>query len=380
MENNDYYIMIEEYLEGDLNNSQEQALFSKINNSEELRHTFRDFIAIDNSVKTHAESMSPPKETVNALYSKLNIIPETAAKTGFFANIGQFFKRTFNPILFSTSTFFLGAIIMYLLIDNKGGSDVSTINYNDLGNMNYGVPVEPLHNNKTEKETIIKYVYIERPDRQKSDISENIMAEPKLLDLSGLERRKIEIFDDPQSIKPEYYPDIIAPIAEQKEIISIELSNINDWQLTEPTVTPGKNAEFNNISLSLMYKINDEFSLGLNYRRENYFLRYESIEELNEVFIYEIQPNLNTVSASMRYEPNVLSDTPFQDLSPYTVINIGGNEVGYVGSLGLGIRYSPFNEVSFVFGLNYGKMLFYHQDNAFYSDKIGMNYGIYYSF
>ena len=380
MENNDYHIMIEEYLEGGLDNTQEQALFSKINSSEELRQTFRDFIAIDNSVKTHAESISPPKETVNALYTKLNIIPGTAAKTGFFAGIAKFFKRSFSSILFSTTTFFLGALLMYLLFDNIGGTGESTNNHYDQGNMNYGIPAAPLNKNTTEKETIIKYVYIDRSFQEKSDNSNNKIALPTHLDLSGYERKNIELPNISTSIKPVEYYDMLAPDAVESDIISIELSNINDWQLTEPTVNPGENAEFNNISLSLMYKINEEFSLGLNYRRENYFLRYESIEELDEIFIYEIQPNLNTLCASMRYEPSVLKDTPFQDLSPYTVINIGANEVGYVGSLGLGLRYSPFNDVSFVFGLNYGKMLFYHQDNPFYSDKIGMNYGIYYSF
>ena len=157
--------------------------------------------------------------------------------------------------------------------------------------------------------------------------------------------------------------------------LSVELSGSQNFALPPATVNPEKNLIFNNLNFAVFYNVTDDFLIGFDYRRENFFLAFTGTEKSGQKFKYEIQPNLTTYSGIFRYEFNDLGK-----VYPVFQLTAGGNNYGAVLRFLGGFSYSPYSDIKFLLGFEYSNMIFTHQSQNFIANRLGFNYGVMFKF
>jgi hypothetical protein len=134
-------------------------------------------------------------------------------------------------------------------------------------------------------------------------------------------------------------------------------------------------SQFNNNSLSVLYNFASGLSVGAELRQETFLLEFTG-EDINKVmYLYRQEPNFTTLSLLSRYTYD-MSET----LDPFAQITFGGNKIGVVGRLMGGFMYSPYQNLNLILGFEYNNMSFQYQGNRFNSGKVGINYGVSFTF
>ena len=154
--------------------------------------------------------------------------------------------------------------------------------------------------------------------------------------------------------------------------LSFEISGAQYFSLPEETVSPERFQKFNNMSFSAMYSLSDEWGVGIEYRRENFFQRYSGIRN-EQAYIYEQQPNFESYGFQVRFSPAAFSN---EYLPPNAQLSIGGNEAGPVGRAMLGGELFAGRYFSLLLGFEYSELRFKHQAQTnLISRKAGVQFG-----
>jgi hypothetical protein len=157
--------------------------------------------------------------------------------------------------------------------------------------------------------------------------------------------------------------------------LTAELRGSQYWFMPgEATVNPEKFAMFNNTAASLLYQLTDNISVGADIRQETFFQVFEG-DSAGLKFRYSQQPNFTSYGLIMRY--NI---THWGDFSPMGQIYIGGTNAGLIGRLMAGMAYSPYPDISFMLGIEYSGLKYTHQVQGYNASKLGVNYGVGFSF
>lgn len=157
--------------------------------------------------------------------------------------------------------------------------------------------------------------------------------------------------------------------------LEIEVRSSSSWNLPKETVYPSEISKLHNMSLALLYGISDEFMIGLEIRRETFYVKYFSINEFNEKYIYEQQPNLTSYGALLRYK--FINN---EKLKMFTQNNLSVNYYGIIFRGALGFEYNLFPELSILGMLDYSGLYYQHQNNSNTSDKVSFLYGVNFKF
>ncbi len=150
----------------------------------------------------------------------------------------------------------------------------------------------------------------------------------------------------------------------------VSLRHLPGWNENTPKVEPAKVYLFKDFALYADYKINEEYSLGLDIRQETAYLQYHGKEGKFLEYNYYQQPNLTSLSMHFKY-------VPFKTelLEPFVQLSVGGNRIGLVTREMIGTRIDLFSRYWMTFGIEYNQQLFMYQNNIFNSKKYNINYG-----
>lgn len=145
-------------------------------------------------------------------------------------------------------------------------------------------------------------------------------------------------------------------------------SNYNEF------VNPGDGyQDFNNLRIAALYDFNNEISMGVDYRRENFYLIFNKTNELGQSYKAETNPNFQTLNAIIRYKPESLRYFGF---SPFIQAGVGANVGGEVGRFMLGTEYNVNNAYKFIIGTDYNLLNFKDDRGLKYtSNKTGFQMG-----
>ncbi|MFH1051162.1 MAG: hypothetical protein V1779_09585 [bacterium] len=158
---------------------------------------------------------------------------------------------------------------------------------------------------------------------------------------------------------------------------SLEIVNMENWFDISPTISPKEYNKFNNTSITLLYSFLEDFQVGLDYKRETFFQRFEGKNEKGDLYRYEQQPNFTSYGMVLRYANK---DFSLWDIYPYGQFVLGATNVGYILRYGGGLRYSPFNNLSFVLGVGSSSLFYKHDGSPWQSNRYDLNYGISFEF
>lgn len=362
--------LIFDYLDGEMNPSQEEAFFNLLSQNEELRLEFKQQIALKNAFVKDIKGFAPNPESTMNIFAKLGISATaltaasntigSSSSTSFFGTITNFFtgtaaKSIISTLLVSLATFAtllkLEVIEWYdidegsKLLSNKTiESQIKNQNTEDLKSQN------KLNNNEIAKlqinstpETIEKIVY-----------KNNFIFTIDTLKLKGAEKEraiallnKLEnqnnniLLASNQNLNLSEVNDFIkisnSSIIENRKSINNnqQLNSIPNQKVFIGTFsqfnygfdlpismefagqaynTSSKNeidvnraySQINNLKFSALWKVNSEFYIGGNFTNENYYQNFNFIDKNGRTYEYFQKPEFNVLSAMLRYSPEYL--------------------------------------------------------------------------
>ncbi len=379
----DKYELLNDFIDGELEPSLENYLFLELSSNEELRQKLKNIMALKLTLTKNRSAFAPSLDQSSRLFDKLGFINvfELENKQNLAKNKFINFSR---PLIF----LFLGAIIMFFLypylIEQEPQIIENSANSRHIYDLINQIPPIPVIKEQVDGNDKIRGFVSDKSSRLDDSKSFFVIQET---DKNLLEDIKQFSFDKDKDISESIYlidniklitlnPQLqslvaVSPIVHRETKFSIEVIYSQPFYTSEPSISPKKNALFNNNIAKLFYNASDDLAFGIEVRQENFYQVFEGMDEYGIINTYRQQPNFTTFGTFARYKLMNLGS-----ISPYIEINIGANNAGWVYRGNTGIIFSPYTNFNLILSLEYSNFRFVHQENWFNSDKFGINYGI----
>ncbi len=403
----DKFDLLSDLADGVLDNEQETLLFSELAINEELRSEFKQLLSFNSAIKNNRSLFAVNESSTNAIFSAIglplagaNVATATSGK--LIAGIGLTVSK-YSQSIIGASVATLTTAALFLLFFNPFNffSNKENLNQNQKFNsqvliendstiQNSSIPTvnsnELVDNKSNSTNPNIKYIYIDRPiyiEKTEQDknsqinnseiVINSIKNEPIILSVNSNEFKKLSNQELPSF---EYSPfDNIFIQSDDNLKIEFEIRSSQHWNTQVETITPSKIAEFNNTAISGLYNFNQNFAVGFDLRQETFFQKFQGSDKMGQLNVYEQQPNFTSYSFLLRYGYDV-----FENFKPIAQVTVGGTNVGFIGRFMTGFQYKFNQELKFILGMEYSNLFYNFQSTNFNSSKIGINYGISYSF
>lgn len=408
-----YENLINGFIDGTLDSTQEEALFSAIATSEELRSHFKQQLAIERTCKQYSASLAPPAQTTVGVFSALGIKIKPIADPIATKTVGATKGALLGKILSGVSGAIIATLLTtfvfvgYIIPENnrnnalRYANSIISQNVEETVQNNNDIPTSvPLVTSYETKQINSKAIshnqkaIIQRNDNYEekeiktpvNNEKENIVTntnnnrdllqelqESAILSQNVMNTRiKNDVCNQFNSLyKPDFsYLANLTTIPEKIGLL-IEAKGSQYYSLLNTSVPPAENINFSNFGLNLLYKLSDNFSLGIGFRQENFPQRYEGTDELGNEFIYKQNPNLLSIGFMGRY-------TFFNigQFGAFGQAELGANKAGVLGRAALGIQFTPENVIYMNLGIEASGLRYFHNDRIFYAPKAGLFYGI----
>jgi len=412
---------IHDYLDGELNKTQQDILFADLANNSELRDEFNQQLKLHMIAKSDMSMIAPPAAVTNSIFGQLGfsmppsagISPAavTSAGSGIASSLLLFFKRHAANSLTALLSAVLTGLIIYFLIDLNYGNNSGisgnqqTSNYPIVSSLNQSpVTVIPSASNALTEDDVNRII-----NKAMAKYSSNVDRHYRELYAAFLENNNsgqsdnTNVANQPNVIYvpyDKYYTT--TPLIQNNNDSPVLTKTVNsnpqitNTAMIEPqlgydtdftvylrgysaksnvnvAVPSQSNPWFVNMALGAGYNISSDHRIGLEIGQEAYpqvFTRDSWGEELT---FYQ-NPVLLWYGATYRFSmtdflvPNVLY--------PYAQIMGGFTKVGPVGRAQIGLNYSPDKRVSFNLGVE-SSALWYNVDKVIYdTKKFGFTYGV----
>ncbi|MBS1536427.1 MAG: hypothetical protein JST20_01605 [Bacteroidetes bacterium] len=401
--------LLYDFMDGTTNAVQEQTLFMALASQEELRADLKELLAIKTAVQNDSKAYNPPVESTLALFSTLGfaapqmpVIP----KAGVFSRASTFIGSSSKAILTGLAMSSVTAVAMFLLMNNKAVNDTvsaadkvnaTSTSIAEMSNSNsLSTPIEIIKTVKVPPKEIIKYVYITVPEHQ----SAAVVTPSEIPVATSISLSETNEKSSPAIIDADYHTPTISQNSMRNSskwksvdydasqlpnaIDNPSPSSISRWTLelrridTRSTIEPtfiSQTPLLNNLAVTALYSLSSEFAAGIEVANEQSFQRFTSKDNAGRTLLYEQNPTLPSVAATLRYSP-----FEWGKFQPIIQASIGGTEVGPFGRGLIGVQYFPETFISFIIGAEANMLSYSHQNTNYTTSKYGLNYGISFHF
>ncbi len=409
--------MIFEYITGSINEADERKFFSALAYDDELRREFRAQNAIHNAMKSSPASFTVPENVTAGIFGAAGLKRINAA--GSFKTSAFFSKSLFIGLASFTGAFVLGLLIYPVIFSaEKYNDSLKMISENSiLSNESFEQKFNPVKENflsvnmneNLEKEINNQTKSSDQNKNSKKqgtkynnrqfkinddDINESFhrkkKAEKALLNSASSFKETDEnknMYFTPKKrvfsglkINPAYENSIENIFRNEEKPLGLELEFKGNmvWNFPSAKISPSEYSPLHNLSLSLLYEVNNALKIGAEAKQETFYLEYtglETIEDENILFEYRQQPNFTSFGVFARYLPS-----DFHNIKPFAQLGISFNKGGYVFKPAAGISYKAYHGLLIIFGFDYNFFRFNHNDKWFNANKFNINYGLSYQF
>lgn len=411
----DYSTLLLEFMDGTLNSTDEMALFTALSSNEELRGEFKHLLAMSSSVHSDVQPFITPAESTRAIFEQLGFTPPGLPANPVAANpvVAGSSMRRFFPVMASSAAASLAtAAILFAIfgypraassvadnaIADHSGRQASLERVLSIPRSGNGIAAEASNgaqnipaSNESRIREVVRYVYVpqstqasqqeapiqagtESSEESISDVRENISRSSIL----GTGRLSVsQRFSGTNTVSlPQSGTSLFSNWLSSGDApaLTVEVRNTASESFPNATVDPSAGSLLNNKSITLLYALSDNQSVGVEFGQEPFFQRFEA-RNTGRRYQYEQMPILSWAGAAYRYS---LSDMgPF---SPFGQFVLGGTRLGVLGKLVVGINYAPTSSMHITAGID-GSLLSYPVQNTWYSSyKLGLTYGVGFSF
>jgi hypothetical protein len=383
--------LIHDYIDGNISESQEDQLFSNLAEDSSLRADFKQQLKITSAVHKDLTAFTPRAASTLNIFDKLGfagaaVVP--IAQKGFFAKN--------SSAIISSVTSAAAAVVLTLLFLEPWGNSVNLDGQMDKFTKNVPmVQSYALSNNagniaQVQPEKIVykyKYVYV-NDNTSSADLASSTPEVKYIYAIANSDAYSNEMLvSHIANEKPDYgnsIPNMNLPTNSAYDFViekpmikdsrfSLEIGSAGYYVMNSGTMHPEQYQSLNNMNIAAYYKATGDLAIGMDYRRENYYEKFQGVE-LSNRYEYEQNPNFQVVSLSARYQPKSLQlgmISPLVEASAGIPVNHLG--AGYViRPMMVGIEVKPFKDFKFMAGVDYS-ILYYKQQNNFYnSNKFGV--------
>lgn len=404
--------LIHKFLDGELSAEQESEMFFNLSSDDDMRMELKEQLAIKNAIKGDLKAATPKAASTMAIFSELGFTPPPAANipnpgsavTSPMSKFLTAFSKYSGFVWTGLSTAATTALVMLLFLEpgifagnfgdntNISQNNVTIENTEPVTNAN--IPVIESKETSTQEQNataqksqdnvVYKYIYItkEKPNENTVSEVENIVRDIHSSDLSNnyqlsLDSKVMPVYDAELGNSFADNSDLALDGPQTPELTSssygiiVEFKTAKDWTNSNG-LNPSQYQDWNNTSLGLFKELSSEIAVGVEYRRENYYLDFKGIEGGDQLYQYEVYPNTGSITAALRYSPDYLK---WYDFSPMLQLSLGANNVGPVGRFFIGTQYSPTDSYSLIFGIDGSAMRYNFQNTDYTSKKYGIQFG-----
>ncbi|MGE5480405.1 MAG: anti-sigma factor family protein [Chloroflexota bacterium] len=424
--------LIHRFLDGDLDAAQEAEFFGELSASDELRQELKEQMAMKSAIRRDYKAFTPAAASTVAIFSKLGFAGgaaaagaaagtalETAAGSSAGAASGAAISSAVNASVWQSVRAFLAghsgnfvvglssaaaaAVAVFLML--RPGPDEAVNNFNK--SINKISPSEsvakaapqPAELTASAPKVIYKYIVVERKSEagdaqaREDEQTAETLAPERPAEIARVERSQaVRLVSEPRLALDEPYAqarpiDLVAAVRElnggNKLGVSLELRSSNYAYDAPDKLSPKHKQVANNFAIALFKNITEDFSIGLDYRRESFMQKYDGMEYilvgkgenqrlLAEPTFYSQEANFQTYSLAARYKITAIDVV---GVSPTLGASLGANQVGAVGRVIVGASYMPYDWFEILASYDYSVMRFDHQNKWFTAAKSGLHLG-----
>jgi hypothetical protein len=395
-ENIKYSELIYLVIDGEANEIESSTLFAALNDNIELQNEFQAALKLNRAAEAFVAEPAVPAGLTAKLFSQAGmtyvpIASPTAAVVASGNAVSKFMKSTIGNIGFAILGLILGAALMYLLNDSWGVNEQSTNQYTISNRQIQFAKSEVRYPEmtsfseahvipKVEKKSQKRIVNFEESAKE-MPLLEQVVSEDKpefkaVINHSQISHNQEAIvlftstdFDSKNKMNSEIIPLLNFDINDLG--LSIEVKNASYWNLPKESIYPSEISKFHNMSLSILYELSENWKIGAEVRHETFYVKYLSIDDFRQNFIFEQQPNLTSYGALVRY--SFLNTESFK---MFAQNNLSANYYGLVLRGSLGFEYYIIPELSILCAVDFAGLYYKHQTRTNTSEKVGLSYGI----
>lgn len=423
----DYTSLLYDFVDGSLEQQQEELLFAEMSTNHELRNELKELLVLNGALQSDVKALVPPVESTMKIFSTLGYTAPIAAavtaatvatNAGSSGAISSFFAKAGTYIGGYIHALLSGVVITATSLAVLFGTD--TIQFSsDTQSMQSSATASKQHISQTQspintesntntvetdtrnmvKETV-RYIYISSPTRSQvsSDKQESIINdEPEAQSVSMAQESATEIITPSETVSPSLAD---TPIHRWNTITQ---QTVNDGPLSFPYGGTYDNISQNSLSdewtvhfrrldmqtannrdpmpqsgtfpfngaVTALYTVSPDIALGLEVGYERFAQTFQSVNTQNQrVEIYQ-QPSLLTGGLALRYTP-----LHFENITPFIQTSLGFSQIGMVNRASVGFMYAPNQTLSFTLGFESSMVRYKEKSTSYSSFNYGLSYGI----
>ncbi len=388
-------------MDGELESSQEPAIFSELAQNEELRAEFHDHLRFKEAASRDTDAFALPIGATAGVFSRLGF--ESALKGTAAVGMGVVLKKIWIPL----TTAITSAVITFFALGGLSSS-ATDANQTDAPHSVQSEEVQVQTNNSGlsgAPAPII--VYRDAPPRI---VYRNVVPEGYVLAKSAANSTErtpgTGLAPTAMNYRPTYVisPSGSAMFAQsqlssraRKEYPEVDLESqftphldFDNHQSSFFFTLRGMNSKsypsadeslqssqgFSNIAIGLYYEFTENHSFGMEIGQEP----FTQLASSSEAGMLQNEQNPILFWVGLSYRGTLQKMTYLGDLQPYGQITLGSTQVGPMGKAIVGLQYNTMSG----FGINLGLegSLLYYQNNQTKSNtrKLGLTYGLQYKF
>lgn len=157
-------------------------------------------------------------------------------------------------------------------------------------------------------------------------------------------------------------------------LFNLQAKGISNSSLSEPNMSVVESPTINNIGIALMYSVNEDFELGLEFGQEFFVNKVRvSTFDTDETMLENQLTFWGGLKANYTFsELNIITE----NLKPMTSLLIGGTNRGWVTKASAGLVYDVSNKISMFAGPEWTTGIYNFNSNLLSTHKFGMIYGM----
>ena len=396
------------FIDGEANDTEKSILFNELSNNSSLQQEFQDALNIKNTTHIESSNIILPVAVSDSIFNKVGIIKTAPIQVPPVHKISGLISKS---SLYSLGSGIIGALLTFFLMNITQHSNTQNNNVKNSESSlkkyaasNFGDTIVK-HNIIIENDTIYpnKSERISKENKTNKSAFSNIVFkseklnnEDNLVKLNqiiptkfenvntlGLNNKKFSNKTEPQKIL--HIPSNNYKIdADNNNLTFMQSNYLKGFTIMLNSISGLKyypnrdniyaqSVEINNLALTIKYKLDDTYSIGVTVGKENYPLFIKS--NSGDLF-----PNSTINYYGLNCDINLYDFDFAGDLSTDLRFLACGTSVGFLGKSGIGFVWSPDSKLGLNFGLESTISVSSFNKNSDITGKLGLYYGISYKF
>ena len=430
--------MLNGFLDGELDATQEEQLFTSLADNAEMRSELRDMRAVQTAARNYAATVTAPAEFTKSVFTRLGFqstmsTTTTIVGSTFALALLGFLKKYWLPL----TAVLIGSVLTswyFLSMDStekQPKRSTPSVSQQDASTaaIEKNHPVSPsetatsprstsnpaLTKTKLPASASRSTTTSSREVRQqetntdhRQTIDESLSANSTVIRNVGVSTQSIAFPDssappmetsDASHLLSEPFAsfenistssDVVNSPSEISfgnmqlspvrlpENFSVEYRGYSLKSSPEETIAPKSDPWFREMSIALLYRLAPQHSIGIVIGHEAFPQHYNGIE--NGVGV-KYEQSLLTPWIAGEYSFRIASLRFLGRIDPFISLNLGSTIQAWALSRGMvGIRYVPVRSVSIMIGFEGSMLLYQYQSSWFTTKKTGLVYGVAFQF